>query len=1046
MTARARLGKQMLRPTSPLARRARRARLLASLAAAALLVPAAMAATPVQAQVRHAVTIAAGPLDAALMTLAAQTHEQLLFTPDLVAGKRAPALHGELTAEEALAQLLAGADIAVTRAGPDVLVLRAVAAKPLPAAATTLAAEPPQEAAGGRPFASDPALAATSSAPASLDAKPAAAATVSEVEVTGSHIRGETPASPLLVITQDDLLRSGQSTVAAALEALPQNFGGGAAEGNNTTGADKEPRNPNFGSALNLRGLGNNATLVLVDGHRMSGSGSFGDFNDVSSIPVSAVERVEVLLDGASAIYGSDAVGGVVNIILRKHFDGAETRLETGAATDGEPSEVQVSQLLGKRWDTGGVLFSYEYQQRSALPGADRPFAANANLTSLGGSDERIIQAFPGNILVSGAGGLVPGFAIPAGQTGVGLLPSQLQAGVVNLQNQRLGIDILPNQVLNTFYLAADQEVGDRLELSADARYSQRQFRVHEADPTSNFTVTRANPFFVSPTGGASDTVAYSFADDLPNPLTTGAVETLGFTLDAKLRLFGDWRAEGFLTSARDRESNTETGQLNTTFLAEALGNSAANPATGYNPVTEGYFNPFTGVPGSNSAAVDKFIGSGFSSNYIRGEVTSANLQADGTVWTLPGGPLKLAVGAQVRRETLAVTGTNFISTVTPVPQEPSNTSRDVTAAYAEAQIPLFGPDNARPGLERLDLSIAGRVERYSDVGSTANPKFGLNWQPTSWIQARTAFGTSFRAPALTEVDQTAAFAPILLPDGAARVESLLLVGGNPTLRPETATSWTAGVDIKPPSAPGLTLGLTWFDIKYRNRIGQPVAADIATALSDPSVASFVTHISPTTNAADLALITSLLSNPAALASAVSLGPTAYGAIIDDRYVNTTTLIVRGLDLAGGYRFNIGGDKISLAGNATYTLDYDQQITPTSAVINEVGIASYPVPFRSRLTADWTRGPVTAGVAFNYISAYRDLLGVHIGDQPTADLQLRLAPPETGPMRGVAMTFNVRNVFNRAPPFYNNVVGIGYDPTNADPIGRFVSVQLLRAW
>jgi iron complex outermembrane receptor protein len=178
----------------------------------------------------------------------------------------------------------------------------------------------------------------------------------------------------------------------------------------------------------------------------------------------------------------------------------------------------------------------------------------------------------------------------------------------------------------------------------------------------------------------------------------------------------------------------------------------------------------------------------------------------------------------------------------------------------------------------------------------------------------------------------------------------------------------------------------------------------------------------------------------------VSLGPTAFGAVIDDRFVNTTTLTVRGIDLTGSYRFDLGDDQIALGGNATYTFDYDQQVTPTSAVLNKVGIASFPVRFRSRVTTDWTRGRVTAGVALNYIGAYRNALGVGINAEPTADLQVRLAPAETGLLRGLAISFNVRNVFDRDPPFYTNSVGVGYDPTNADPIGRFASVQLVRVW
>ncbi|HZZ33103.1 MAG TPA: TonB-dependent receptor [Phenylobacterium sp.] len=1022
----------------------RRLWLMAGLATAAL-----AAATLADAGPAQTVRIAAGPLDAALRQLAAETNEQLLFSPEMVAGRRAPAVVGKLTTEEALAQLLASTDISVTRVGPAVLVLRSghLAQKP---AATT----PPgtaREGQAGHPFAAEPGAGGQAGAPAATPHAPPSpvADAVSEVEITGSHIRGAAAASPLLVISRSDLERSGQSTVAGALNALPQNFGGVDTEGTVSTGADALGRNTSYATGVNLRGLGSDATLVLVNGRRLAGSGAFGDFADISAIPTAAVERVEVLLDGASAIYGSDAVGGVVNIILRKDFQGAETRLETGVATAGQPSEFQASQTLGRRWTGGGVLFSYEYQQRGALPGDARDFTTNADLRPLGGTDHRVSTSFPGNILgvnpVTGVTG--PAFAIPAGQNGVGLLPGQLQAGVVNLENQRLGIDTLPSQALHSVYLAFDQDVGDRLQITADARYSHRAFDTHLMIPTSNFTVTRANPFFVAPSAGtASETVSYSFAGDLPNPTQTGSAATVTGTLGATLRLVGDWRAEGYLAIAQESDHARSQGLINSSALSEAVGSVPDRPQTAFNTAVNGFFNPFSGTPGSNNPAVLAYIAEGFSSTKSRDQVSSADLQADGSLWTLPGGAIKLALGAQARHEELLRTGVNFGSTVTPAAQQPTNASRDVTAAFVEMQIPLVGPDNARPGVQRLDLSVAGRMEHYSDFGTTTNPKVGLIWVPADGVTLRASYGTSFRAPALREIFDHAVDSPILLPVAGGQVRALLMSGGNTSLQPETATSWTGGVDFKPARWPGLSVSLTGFDVKFANRIDLPVTRNIAGALTDPTLASFVTRISPTTSAADLATITALVNSPQFIPALGVFAPTAYGAIVDNRYVNTSELRVRGLDLQARYAFDLGGDRVVLGGNATYLVDYDQQITPTSALLNEVDVANFPVRLRSRLTADWIRDRLTLGAAFNYIGAYHDALGVRIGDQPTVDLQARLAPAETGLMRGVTVTFNIRNVFDRAPPFYDNFFGVGYDPANADPIGRFVSLQLTRAW
>lgn len=1025
-----------------ISRSLRRALCAATGLTAALTLQAAPAAARAPAPVT-AIAVAAGSLDQALVSLAAQTHQQLLYDPGLVAGRRVGGLRGAFTVEQALARL--APDIVVSRASSDVLVLKA------PAAAATPTDADRAEAPGPRPFADE---AATPTAPearsATADATPVApaATTVSEVEVTGTHLRGVATAAPVLSLDRLQLERSGQVTVADALRALPQNFGGGVSEGNVNAGGDRSGRNQTFGSALNLRGLGNNATLVLINGRRMAGSGTFGDFNDLSLIPSAAVERVEVLLDGASAVYGSDAVGGVVNIITRKDVSGGEIRALGGLGAAGEPGQAQFSQTLGTRWSTGDLVVAYEYQVRDRLSGADRPFAASADLRPLGGTDQRQTNSFPGNILVTDpvTRALVPGFAIPAGQTGVGLTPGAFQAGTVNLQNQRLGEDLLPTQTLNSVYGSASQDVGDRLQLRGDVLYSSRTFKSHQPPATSTFTVNRGNPFFVSPIGATSETIAYSFAEDLPNPTSSGSVSDLSASFGGTLRLGGDWRAEGYLTFAQATEDVHNNGLLNSLSLSEALGTIADRPDTAFSTATSGFFNPFAGRPGANSAAVLAFIGAGFVDNSSRDRVESVNLQADGTLWQAPGGPLKLALGAQARREALTQTGSAYTSTAAPVAKAPVDLSRDVTAAFAELQLPVFGADNARPGFQRLDISVAGRVEHYEAIGTTANPRVGVRWQPMQDLALRATYGRSFRAPALRETSDLAAYNPSLLNLGAAKVLTLVLGGGNPDLRPETATSWTVGADYHPAAVPGLRIALTGYDIRYRNRIDRPVQANLVNALQDPTLTSFVTRIAPTTSAADLALISALLNSPALSTANGSFAPTAYGAIVDNRYVNTSALEVRGVDLTATYAWRVGSDDVTLATNASYLFDDDQQVTPTAPRVNQVNVVNFPLRFRSRSAATWAHDRLSLTAAFNYQGAYRDALGVGIGAQPTIDLQARFAPPARGVLQGVTVLLNIRNVFDRDPPFYNNPIGVGYDPQNGDPIGRFVSLQLTRAW
>lgn len=1001
------------------------------------------AAGAAQAGPTQTVNLPEGALDAALVALAAQTHEQLLYPPELAQGRRAPALSGRFTAEEALRRLFPGEEVVITRPAPGVLVLRR-RSEPTPTAGP--GGGPPRPFGGEADHTAIEMATAPGAATTTSPDPAAAAATVEEVQVTGTHIRGARTASPLLVLDRAALDRSGHATVAAALGALPQNFSGVANEGASTTGADRVGRNSGYGSSVNLRGLGPDATLVLVNGRRLAGAGSFGDFADISTLPSAAVQRVEVLLDGASALYGADAVGGVVNIIMRRDYEGAETRLTAGASTDGEPTELQLSQLLGRRWDGGGLLVAYELRRRSRLSGDDRDFAADADLRRFGGSDQRLTNAFPGNILTTGPSGTVVGWAIPAGQDGVGLRPQDLLAGQANLGNQRRGVDILPRQDLHALYVAADQQLGEAVELTADLRYGRRDFGVRLSSSIANIAVTRANPFFVSPTGASSHSVAYSFAEEVGNARLDGRQESLALTLGATARLPRAWRGEGYLAFAQERTATHARGTVNTALLAEAVGSVADRPETPFSAARDGYFNPFSGTPGANSPALLAVIGSGYADTHTRGQVMSANLQADGTLLTLPGGPLQAAVGGQLRRETLVRTGMSFSASPTPVPQQGADVARSVAAAFLELRAPLVGPENRRPGLERLELSLAGRVERYSDVGTTANPKAGLLWAPVDGLTVRATYGRSFRAPALREVHDPEAYSGSLLPLGAGRIRTLLLNGGNPDLRPETATTWTAGADWTPAALPGLRLGATWFEVRFEDRIGKPVQENILNALSDPTLASFITRISPADNAADRALMEALLASPALIPASAGFPPEAYGAIADNRYVNTADLRVSGVDLTGSWTVDLGDDRIALGASGSWILAYEQRTTPDAAAVDRAGVANFPVDFRGRLTADWTRGRLTAGAALNYVSAYEDALGTRIAAQPSVDLQLRLAPAETGPLKGIAATLGVRNAFDRDPPFYDNVAGVAYDPANADPIGRFAWVQLTRAW
>lgn len=298
-----------------------------------------------QAAETMAVDIPSGDLATALEAYAKQTGIELLFRADQLKGLRTQGVQGELSPQDAITKMLQGTNLRLQQ----------------------------DRATGAMVIAPAPALDSRSATPA------ADIVELEEVLVTGSHIRGvKHSASPILTYSREDIQRGGYSTLDQFIVSLPQNSGAGASQHN--VGTDSAVGNNGYGSAVNLRSLGPGASLVLLNGRRLAPGGNSGRFIDISMIPLAAIERIEVLTDGASAIYGSDAVGGVVNFILRDDYEGAQTSARYGTVTEGSLRELHASQSLGANWNGGGTLLAYEYNHREALDARDRSFAAATEL------------------------------------------------------------------------------------------------------------------------------------------------------------------------------------------------------------------------------------------------------------------------------------------------------------------------------------------------------------------------------------------------------------------------------------------------------------------------------------------------------------------------------------------------------------------------------------------------------------------------------------------------------------------------------------------
>lgn len=318
----------------------------------------------------------AQPLARSLKAIGTATNTDVGFSAGEVAGLLAPPLKANLTVDDALKHVLVGTRlrprhlndhtivIALMRSSADGTPNSKLSPKASGEAETLDQPDPPQAE-----------MDSTDSSSPSNDRKK----DLEEIIVTGTNLRGVTDsASPVQSFTRADIDRTGQGTLQSFFEKLPQNFSSISENTISTVAGSTTAGNAASASAINLRGLGSDSTLLLVDGHRVATGGINGDIADVSLIPLSAVDRVEIVTDGASAIYGSDAVGGVVNIILRKDFDGAETRARFGSVSDGASHETQIGQTFGKTWASGSAVLSYEYLDRTPLSAADRDFSRTA--------------------------------------------------------------------------------------------------------------------------------------------------------------------------------------------------------------------------------------------------------------------------------------------------------------------------------------------------------------------------------------------------------------------------------------------------------------------------------------------------------------------------------------------------------------------------------------------------------------------------------------------------------------------------------------------
>jgi iron complex outermembrane recepter protein len=411
-------------------------------------------------------------------------------------------------------------------------------------------------------------------------------------------------------------------------------------------------------------------------------------------------------------------------------------------------------------------------------------------------------------------------------------------------------------------------------------------------------------------------------------------------------------------------------------------------------------------------------------------------------VFDAPSGKTKIAVGAQYRRESYDSQGTRDTILGQKV--------RTVDAAFVELFVPLVAHANGFPGARSLELSVAGRYEHYSDFGATTNPKIGLSWSPVSSLKARGTWGTAFRAPLLSELDNSRSrvFA-YPFPDVPGSTPTIYLSGGNPLLGPEKATTWTSGLDFSPATFPSMEMGLTYFSIHFKDRIGSPIPSTSVFGVlrNEGPYRAFITRKPP------LALVNQLFNSPT-LSNPVGLSAGSIGAIIDNNLANVAARDERGIDMTITNNVETAVGRFDATASATYLTKMEDKVLPGTLPISLANTLFYPIKFRMRDSIGWSRGGLSTTAFVNYSGRYTNNVvkpSQEIASLTTIDLNIRYnigSNVNSDAMRNIVVSFSLLNAFDRGPPFVTAASGssVTFDAANATPLGRFASLEASKSW
>jgi iron complex outermembrane receptor protein len=840
------------------------------------------------------------------------------------------------------------------------------------------------------------------------------------VIVTGSHIRqidGE-DALPVQVITRAEIDRSGATTVEQLLERVPAHV-----NAVNLSSSVGDVTRPGLSSA-NLRGLGGGATLVLLNGRRLANYAFDGEAVDLNAIPLAAVERIEILKDGASAIYGTDAIAGVVNFILRKDYVSAQVATHLAVTQRGGGDAGQLSLAVGfgdPARDGYNLSAALAVHQQQRLPASRRDFARTGQRPELG-LDALNGATFPANIVDR------PGERILNPTEEAGCAPPQsLRFRPFPFRTPACGYDaaaeadLLPAVERASALLHGRWRAGASIDLYAEALLAHNRVEARAA-PTGFPPVGNALGPPIYPAGGPYYPSSFAAANGLAGNLVVAYVPT---ELGPRLNTVRS-RAQRYVVGAEGHAAGWDfdlaaVHSVNTQELAYS--GSWLHQGRFFPALRTGLINPWgpSSAEGQDLLASTTYQGT---PQTAHGSTSLVNAVASREIALLPAGPMSLALGTEARRESLryewdpAVRASGFA----PGPNVPQSKRgvRHVQALYAELKLPIA---------RGLDAQLAARLDDYSDFGSTTNPKLSLRWQAHDELLLRASWGQGFRAPPLYSLDAPPGVTrlvagredplrcPVTRSVDDCRIVVQAYAGGNPNLRPEASRQWNLGVVWQP--ARGVSVGVDHWRIRHDGIIAPLDPVDALTYQ-----ARFNDRI---------------IRGPVDPAFPALPGPIV-GLNLSPINLGTTNAAGFDVTLSAAVPPNEWG--VLRAGvQGSYVTRYETQINGVQFV-SMLGSAvnGAPIPrWRSTLTLDWSRGPWGATLAQVYSRGYTDQqpgpdgAPRRVSAMSTWDLQLR-----TTAIAGWRWALGVQNLFDSDPPASNQIrtIQAAYDPKIASPLGR----------